>query len=103
MHFGQIYQIQASNLALSRSSASLGTPLLNMMPRFILAGSNAQFDNPIKPTRLGSDVVPDSSVVAVPSSNRGCSVFKGIKGESSANPISSNTTTDTNLFKSLSF
>ena len=92
-------------IALSISSSMVGTPRLNMIPRFILAGSSAQFERPIKPTRRCSDGFPaeESSSVAVPSSNKGCRVFKGINGESSASPISSNTTTDTNFLRSLSF
>ena len=73
-----------------------------MMPRFILAGSSAQLEIPMKATRHGfSSVSMTSSDKVTPSSNRGCNVLRGIRGESSARPTSSNTTTDTNLSKFL--
>lgn len=39
-------------LADETSSSSLGSLLVTITPRFILAGSSAQFDIPIKATRL---------------------------------------------------
>ena len=41
-----------SHLALSISSFSLGTPRCTSKPRFILAGSKAQFDMPMNATFL---------------------------------------------------
>ena len=90
--------IQLTHIALSISSPSLGTPRDNMIPRFILAGSRAQFEIPMKATRCGfSSVSMMSSAVVTPSSSNGCKVLRGMRGESSARPTSSRTTTETNL------
>ena len=85
-------------LAVSSSSSSEGAPRESIIPRFIFAGSNAQFDRPMKATREKlSSVSMMSSLVLSLSSNRGCNVLRGIFGESSASPTSSRTTTDAKL------
>ena len=87
-------------LAVSSSSLSEGSLRESIIPRFILAGSSAQFDRPMKATRenLSSVSMTSSSLLSL-SSKRGCKVFRGILGESSASPTSSSTTTEVNLSK----
>lgn len=84
-------------LAVASSSSPSGSLRQSIIPRFILAGSSAQFDKPMKATlvKLFPDWITNSSFWS--SSSRGCRVFKGIFGESSANPTSSSTTTEANL------
>ena len=88
-------------IALSHSSFVSGTVRDSIIPRFILAGSNAQFDSPMKATRLGLSSASMTSSLVTPSSSRGCRDFRGMRGESSASPTSSSTTTDTNLSRFL--
>ena len=91
-----------THLALDSNSSSSGKSRDSMMPRFILAGSRAQFERPMNATGSGvSSVSMTSSDDVTPSSSRGCSVLSGIRGESSARPTSSSTTTETNLSKRL--
>lgn len=82
-------------LAVASSSSPSGSLRQSIIPRFILAGSSAQLDKPMKATlvKLFPDWITNSSFWSS-SSSRGCRVFKGIFGESSANPISSSTTTE---------
>ena len=68
-HADIYYKTHCKNyLALSSSSRSSGTPLWTRIPRFIWAGSSAQFDMPINPTFLCGN---GSSSPSHPSSNRG--------------------------------
>lgn len=84
-------------LAVASSSSPSGSLRQSIIPRFILAGSSAQLDKPMKATlvKLFPDWITNSSFWS--SSSRGCRVFKGIFGESSANPTSSSTTTEANV------
>ena len=84
-------------LAVASSSSPSGSLRQSIIPRFILAGSSAQLDKPMKATlvKLFPDWITYSSFWS--SSSRGCRVFKGIFGESSANPTSSSTTTEANV------
>lgn len=84
-------------LAVASSSSPSGSLRQSIIPRFILAGSSAQLDKPMKATlvKLFPDWITNSSFWS--SSSRGCKVFKGIFGESSANPTSSSTTTEANV------
>ena len=90
-------------LAVPSSSFSEGSLRESIIPRFILAGSSAQFDRPMKATRekLFSVSMTSSSLISL-SSKRGCKVFRGIFGESSASPTSSSTTTEANLSNTVS-
>ena len=86
-------------LEVASSSSPSGSLRQSIIPRFILAGSSAQLDKPMKATlvKLFPDWITNSSFWS--SSSRGCRVFKGIFGESSANPTSSSTTTEANVFE----
>ena len=50
-------QTTNTNLALSVSSSSSGFPLVTITPRFILAGSKAQFEMPIKATLFSRSII----------------------------------------------
>ena len=90
---------QHSYPAVLTSSLRSGCPLHNIMPLFIFAGSSDQLEIPMNATRLLFSWSPSSvssSDPSVPSSSNGWRAFRGILGESSARPTSSNTTTEVN-------
>ena len=63
-------------LAICSSSLSLGVPLCTNIPRFILAGSRAQLDIPMKAHFIhGSGFLLPSQ----PSSRSGCKLYRGIQ------------------------